>query len=76
MPINAVILCKRALDWVIADDMIRHRVPQVEARVRVSAYIVCVYSSSQEEEAKASVDKHAASVRRDLMRSTANGSRR
>lgn len=64
---EAVVLYKRALDRVIAEDLMRRGVSEAEAWERAAAMSVCVYSPSQED-AKPSEDEHVASIRRDLVR--------
>jgi len=62
---EAIILYKRALDRVIADDLIGSGVPEDEARERAAAMSACVYSASQED-GKPSEDEHIQSIRKDL----------
>ena len=62
---EAVILYKRALDRVIAEDLMKSGLSEEEARERAAAMSACVYSASQED-AKPSEDAHTRSIREDL----------
>lgn len=62
---EAVILYKRALDGVIADDLMAQGAPEGEARARAAAMSACVYSASQED-GKPSEDSYIQSIRDDL----------
>lgn len=62
---EAVILYKRALDQVIADDLIKQGIPEDEAKAQASAMSACVYSSNQED-AKPSEDKYEEVLRKNL----------
>ena len=62
---EAVILYKRALDRVIAEDQITQGVTVDEARARATAMSACVYSASQED-AKPSEDEYIEALRQDL----------
>jgi type I restriction enzyme R subunit len=62
---EAVILFKRALDRVIADDLMAQGVPADEAKAQASAMSACVYSESQED-GKPSEDEHIQGIRADL----------
>lgn len=62
---EAVILYKRALDQVIADDFIRQGVPENEAHDKARAMSACVFSSAQGDE-KPSEDAHINDLRAGL----------
>ncbi|MEP9400150.1 type I restriction endonuclease subunit R [Mesorhizobium sp. KR2-14] len=62
---EAIILYKRALDRVIAEDLIRQGVAEEEARATAAAMSACVYSASQED-AKPSEDEYIEALRQDL----------
>lgn len=64
---EAVILYKRALDGVIAAELIGEGVPEKEAWERAGRASACVYSASQED-AKPSEDPYTDSTRKDLVR--------
>ncbi|WP_377848932.1 type I restriction endonuclease subunit R [Bosea sp. UC22_33] len=64
---EAVVLYKRALDRVIAQDLIKTGVSADEAQRRATAMSACVYSPSQED-AKPSEDPYIQSIRDDLQR--------
>jgi type I restriction enzyme R subunit len=62
---EAVILYKRALDKVIAEDLIKQGIPEAEALVQAAAMSACVYSSNQED-GKPSEDPYEEALREDL----------
>lgn len=62
---EAIILYKRALDRVIADDLTAQGLPEDEAVARATAMSACVYSASQED-AKPSEDPQIEALRSDL----------
>lgn len=62
---EAVILYKRALDLVIAEDLKAQGVPQGEAQAQAAAMSACVYSASQED-AKPSETEWIEALRADL----------
>jgi type I restriction enzyme R subunit len=62
---EAVVLYKRALDQVIAEDLMAEGIDGEAARKEASARTACVYSASQED-AKPSEDPHIESIRADL----------
>jgi type I restriction enzyme R subunit len=62
---EAVILYKRALDTVIADDLMKNDVSAEEATAQAAAMSACVYSASQAD-AKPSEDVHIQAIRSDL----------
>ena len=64
---EAVILYKRALDKVIAEDLIAGGMPRPEAEAEAAALSACVFSASQED-GKPSEDKRVESIRTDLRR--------
>ncbi len=64
---EAVILYKRALDNVIAADLVRHGVEEEEAKIQAAGMSACVYSASQED-AKPSEDVHEDALRAELRR--------
>lgn len=64
---EAIVLLKRALDRVIADDLERDGVPPDEARRRAAAASVAVYSSAQTDEMP-SEDPWVDGIRADLRR--------
>ena len=63
----AVVLYKRELDRVIAEDLVQQGVPVAEAMTRASAMSACVYSSNQED-AKPSEDPDEEVLRANLRR--------
>lgn len=63
---EAVILYKRALDKVIADDLIKQGMSQEDAQKAATLKSACVYSRSQEDD-KPSEDDHVADLRKGLM---------
>ncbi|WP_417321247.1 type I restriction endonuclease subunit R [Emcibacter sp.] len=63
---EAVILYKRALDKVIADDLIKQGMSQEDAQKAAPLKSACVYSRSQEDD-KPSEDDHVADLRKGLM---------
>lgn len=63
---EAVILYKRALDTVIADDLIKQGMSPDDAQKAATLKSACVYSRSQEDD-KPSEDDHVASLREGLM---------
>lgn len=62
---EAVILCKRALDAVVADDLAAGGVPPDEARAEAASLSACIYSASQED-GKPSEDTYTQAIRDDL----------
>ncbi len=64
---EAVILYKRALDKVIADELMNEGTTHKEAKAIASAVSACVYSKSQEDD-KPSEDPYKSAVRDDLVR--------
>lgn len=64
---EAVVLFKRALDKVIAEDLIKQGIAADEAAKRASAMSACVFSQSQED-GKPSEDPYIQSLRDDLQR--------
>ena len=64
---EAIILHKRALDKVIADDLMNDGWTGNEAKAAASAVSACVYSKSQEDD-KPSEDPYKNAVRDDLVR--------
>ncbi|MGO4527267.1 type I restriction endonuclease subunit R [Microvirga sp. 2MCAF35] len=62
---EAVILFKRALDRVIADDLTAQGIPAGEAMAQASAMSACVYSESQTDK-HISEDGHIQGIRSDL----------
>lgn len=62
---EAIILYKRALDEVIAADLVAEGIPEEEAAAEAAAMSACVYSSSQED-AKPSEDDRVVDLRKDL----------
>ncbi|WP_404383209.1 type I restriction endonuclease subunit R [Caenispirillum salinarum] len=62
---EAVILYKRALDRVIADDFLASGLSEEEAQAEASAMSACVYSASQED-AKPSEDERTEDIRKGL----------
>ncbi|HAI29616.1 MAG TPA: restriction endonuclease subunit R [Thalassospira sp.] len=63
---EAVILYKRALDTVIADDLIKQGMSPDDAQKAATLQSACVYSRSQEDD-KPSEDDHIADLRKGLM---------
>jgi type I restriction enzyme, R subunit len=63
---EAVILYKRALDAVIADDLIKQGMSPDDAQKAATLKSACVYSRSQEDD-KPSEDDHVADIRKGLM---------
>lgn len=63
---EAVILYKRALDRVIANDLIKQGVSPEDAQKAAALKSACVYSRSQEDD-KPSEDDHVADLREGLM---------
>ena len=63
---EAVILYKRALDAVIADDLIKQGMSPDDAQKTAVLKSACVYSRSQEDD-KPSEDDHVADLRKGLM---------
>ena len=64
---EAVVLYKRAITTVIADDLMKDGMPEDEAMTQAAAAAACVYSRSQEDD-KPSEDAHIQAVRKDLVR--------
>ncbi|MBV5334427.1 MAG: type I restriction endonuclease subunit R [Sulfuricurvum sp.] len=64
---EAIVLYKRALDTIIADDFIAQGIDKESATALADSYSVCVYSSSQED-AKPSEDPYIQSIRNDFQR--------
>jgi len=62
---EAVILYKRALDRVIAEDLVKDGMSPEEARAEAAAMSACVYSASQED-GKPSEDPYIDAIRADL----------
>ncbi|WP_243369725.1 type I restriction endonuclease subunit R [Microvirga solisilvae] len=62
---EAVILYKRALDRVIADELIAQGISAEDAMAQATVLSACVYSSTQED-GKPSEDEHIQSIRNDL----------
>ena len=62
---EAIILYKRALDRVIADDLLKSGLSEDAARRQASVMSACVYSPSQED-GKPSEDAHVQALRNDL----------
>ncbi|KJS39991.1 MAG: restriction endonuclease subunit R [Rhodospirillaceae bacterium BRH_c57] len=62
---EAVILYKRALDTVIAEDLMRDGMTEDDAKVEAAALSACVYSASQED-GKPSEDKRIEDIRSGL----------
>lgn len=62
---EAIILYKRALDKVIAEDLMKDGVPETEAGQQAADMSACVYSSNQED-GKPSEDKREDALRGDL----------
>lgn len=62
---EAVILYKRALDQVIAEDFARQGMSEADAAEKASAMSACVFSSSQSDE-KPSEDEHTNDIRAAL----------
>lgn len=64
---EAVILTKRALDKVIAEDLMQDGMSEDDAKAEAAALSACVYSASQED-AKPSEDERTEDIRKDLRR--------
>lgn len=64
---EAVILYKRALDRVIAEDLMNQGKPEADAKAEAEAMSACVYSDNQED-AKPSEDPYMVELRKDLQR--------
>ncbi|SOE01506.1 type I restriction endonuclease subunit R [Caenispirillum bisanense] len=64
---EAVILYKRALDKVIAEDLMQDGMSEDDAKAEAAALSACVYSASQED-AKPSEDERTEDIRKDLRR--------
>jgi type I restriction enzyme, R subunit len=64
---EAVILYKRALTNVIADDYIKDGLSEAEAWEQADAMAACIYSENQEDD-KPSEDPHIDGVRKDLVK--------
>jgi len=62
---EAVILYKRALDRVIAEDLLSQGESEADAKAKAEAMSACVYSASQED-AKPSEDERIADIRKGL----------
>lgn len=63
---EAVVLLKRALTKVIAEDLAKDGIAEADAWTQADSYAACVYSKSQEDE-KPSEDAHEHGVRKDLL---------
>lgn len=63
---EAVILYKRALDAVIAEDLAAEGMPMEDARAAAATVSACVYSASQED-GKPSEDEYTQAIRNDLV---------
>ncbi|MBO6561151.1 MAG: type I restriction endonuclease subunit R [Nisaea sp.] len=61
-----VVLLKRALTKVIAEDLVKDGMGEEEARAQAASYAACVYSKSQEDD-KPSEDPHTDAIRKDLV---------
>jgi type I restriction enzyme, R subunit len=64
---EAIVLYKRALDGVIADELVRGGMSREAAVEAATAMSACVYSQSQEDD-KPSEDPYKNAVRKDLMK--------
>lgn len=64
---EAIILYKRALDKLIAEDYVKQGMSEVDAAAAATAVSACVYSKSQEDD-KPSEDPYKNAVRADLVR--------
>lgn len=62
---EAVVLLKRALTKVIADDLVKDGLDEAQAMEQADAYAACVYSQAQTDQ-NPSEDPHQEAVRRDL----------
>lgn len=63
---EAVVLLKRALTKVIADDLVTDGMAEADAWAQADTYAACVYSSSQTD-GHVSEDAHTEGVRKDLL---------
>jgi type I restriction enzyme R subunit len=64
---EAIILIKRALDRVIAADLVKDGMPETEAMVAAGATSSCIYSSTNKDK-DPSEDAHVDAIRKDLVK--------
>ena len=62
---EAIVLFKRALTKVIADDLVKGGLDETQSMTQADAYAACVYSQAQTDQ-NPSEDEHVDEVRRDL----------
>ncbi len=71
---EAIVLYKRALDRIIAEDFVAQGMSPADAAVHADAYSVCVYSTNQDD-AKPAEDPYVQTIHDDLLKWQLGGDR-